>query len=232
MNKRKKMDKRLLICLAVMIVGLLIMCIPLYEDYLTAYKVEQNLEKVEVEKPVKKEVVEKKEDLVHKYSEPIPTEYDNDSTGKVVGKIFIPDVDIKLPIYKGLGVENGDNMLKGAVTNKKKQEMGKRNYVLSSHNNLNNTLFSSLEESKVGEKVYITDEDNIYEYKIVDMKVVTPDSVSILDDVKNKNILTLYTCTSYTPNSTVFNPDDTDRNIVTAELVNISKYKDNKIFKF
>lgn len=128
-------------------------------------------------------------------NDPIETIIDDDNRGLVIGKIAIPSVGINLPIYKGEFSELGDNMLFGAVTNKQNQEMGKRNYVLSSHI-VNNPeyLFTSLSKVSVGDYIYLADTDYLYTYKITDGKVVKPSEVWILDDIPNKATITLYTC--------------------------------------
>ncbi|EGP5705048.1 hypothetical protein DSH77_14125, partial [Enterococcus faecium] len=64
-----------------------------------------------------------------------------------LGSIYISDLDIKLPIFKGkpLVETSKDTMLFGATTNLENQIMGKGNYVLASHIVDNpNLLFTSL----------------------------------------------------------------------------------------
>lgn len=130
-----------------------------------------------------------------KDNEPLVTKIDKDNRGLVVGKIAIPSINLSLPIYKGEFGPLGDNMLYGAVTNKENQEMGKRNYVLSSHIvNNPNYLFTSLHNVSNGDLVYISDNENIFTYKITKSLVVKPNETWILDDIPNKSTITLYTC--------------------------------------
>ena len=69
----------------------------------------------------------------------------------VVGGIAIPEVEINLPIFKGL---DNANLLYGAGTMKRNQVMGKGNYSLASHHvfsveNANQMLFSPLDLSLI-----------------------------------------------------------------------------------
>lgn len=148
-------------------------------------------------------------------TEPVDTYWDKDSNQTVVGKVAIPDVNLSLAILKGVGQENGDPMIKGATTNKLGQEMGKRNYVLSSHAVKNPTLlFSPLFGVEYGNKVYLTDEKNVYIYEVTDIDTVEPTDVEILDDIDGKKMVTLYTCTQA----------GTKRLVVKGELVDTVEY--------
>ena len=42
--------------------------------------------------------------------------------------------------------------------------------------------------------IYITDKEKIYQYKIRDVQVMTPDHVEVIDDHPGKKELTLVTC--------------------------------------
>lgn len=166
---------------------------------------------------------------------PLPTVIDKDNRGLVVGKLSIPSISLNVPIFKGEFSDLGDNMLYGAVTNKENQEMGRRNYVLSSHvvNNPNN-LFTSLHKVKIGESVFLKDDKYIYEYKIIESKVVKPRDIGILDDVPDKALLTLYTCkyiNEFNSNGT----QKTDRTVKIGEFVSkeeITEELNNKYFNF
>ncbi|MEQ2561246.1 sortase, partial [Sutterella wadsworthensis] len=68
-------------------------------------------------------------------------------------------------------------------------------YVLSSHIvNNPNYLFTSLHNVSNGDLVYISDNENIFTYKITKSLVVKPNETWILDDILNKSTITLYTC--------------------------------------
>ncbi|EOU1672437.1 class A sortase [Clostridium perfringens] len=109
-----------------------------------------------------------------------------------IGGIAIPSVGINLPIFKGL---SNEALIYGAGTMSKDQVMGKGNYLLASHHTKNpELLFTPLEKVKVGEKIYLTDLENIYVYDITSNQKVSPDSVHVLDEIPGKNIVTLVTC--------------------------------------
>ncbi|QPS30796.1 class A sortase [Clostridium perfringens] len=109
-----------------------------------------------------------------------------------IGGIAIPSEGINLSIFKGL---SNEALIYGAGTMSKNQVMGKGNYSLASHHTKNpELLFAPLEKVKVGEKIYLTDLENIYVYDITSNQKVSPDSVHVLDEIPGKNIVTLVTC--------------------------------------
>lgn len=116
----------------------------------------------------------------------------------VIGGIAIPDVNINLPIFKGMG---NSELTYGTGTMKPNQAMGtKTNYALASHhifgiNGADEMLFSPLAKAKRGMVIYLTDKDYIYTYKITDIKIVTPEHVEVVDNTPNKSEVTLVTCT-------------------------------------
>lgn len=118
----------------------------------------------------------------------------DDGSGGIIGKVVIPNVDISLPVYQGVG---GDNLLQGAATHKVYQTMGQGNYVLASHYAYSNQLFSNLGKVIIGDLIYISDYVNIYVYEVTENIVADPnDSTarSMLSDQEDKQLITLYTC--------------------------------------
>lgn len=114
----------------------------------------------------------------------------------VIGGIAVPELEMNLPIFKGL---DNVNLFYGAGTMKRDQVMGKGNYSLASHhifgvNNANKMLFSPLDNAKNGMKIYLTDKDKVYTYEIREVKRVTPDRVDEVDDRDGVNEITLVTC--------------------------------------
>lgn len=106
--------------------------------------------------------------------------------------IAIPDVKLSLPIYKGL---DNISLLSGAGTMKSNQQMGERNYALASHSAKDKTiLFSPLEFISLKEKIYVTDLKNIYIYQVSLKEKVDPSKVEVIDDIPNKEMITLVTC--------------------------------------
>lgn len=114
-----------------------------------------------------------------------------------LGSIYISDLDIKLPIFKGKpSVKSSkDTMLFGATTNLENQVMGKGNYVLASHIVDNpNLLFTSIHTLEKGSYIYLYDSKYSYEYRVYKNFEVYNTETWILNDIKDYNILTLYTC--------------------------------------
>ena len=137
----------------------------------------------------------------------------------VIGGIAVPEVEINLPIFKGL---DNVNLFYGAGTMKPNQKMGEGNYSLASHHiftaeNASQMLFSPLVNAKAGMKIYLTDKDKVYTYEIREVKHVTPDRVDEIDDREGINEITLVTCVDY---------DATERIIVKGDLKEIKSYSD------
>ncbi|EFR45349.1 class A sortase [Streptococcus pseudoporcinus] len=116
----------------------------------------------------------------------------------VIGGIAIPDVDINLPIFKGLG---NTELIYGAGTMKEEQVMGgENNYSLASHHifgmaGSSHMLFSPLERAKVGMPIYVTDKEKIYQYDIVSVETIAPDRIDVLNNTPGTKEITLITCT-------------------------------------
>lgn len=114
-----------------------------------------------------------------------------------LGSIYISDLDIKLPIFKGkpLVKTSKDTMLFGATTNLENQIMGKGNYVLASHIVDNpDLLFTSIHTLEKGSNIYLYDSKYSYEYRVYKNFEVYSTETWILNDIKDYSILTLYTC--------------------------------------
>lgn len=136
----------------------------------------------------------------------------------VIGGIAIPDLEINLPIFKGV---SNTALYYGAGTMKEHQEMGKANYTLASHHltrvaNANKVLFTPLERAQPGMTIYLTDKETIYTYQITTVEVVTPDRVDVIEDVEGKTEITLVTCED---------SEATRRIIVKGELKETLPYK-------
>lgn len=114
----------------------------------------------------------------------------------VIGTLYIPDLDINLPIMKGL---TNANLMAGAATMKPEQSFGIGNYTLAGHRMKNkDLLFGSLMDIEKGSKVYVSDGEKIYEYVIYNTVVVPDTAMEMLSDnkadEKGKPIISLMTC--------------------------------------
>ncbi|WP_432705446.1 class A sortase [Enterococcus gallinarum] len=126
----------------------------------------------------------------------------------VIGGVAVPSVGINLPIFKGL---SNDALLWGAGTVSETQVMGKGNYGLASHHaDKKDLLFTPLTKVKIDEKIYLTNLDKVYIYRITNIEIVSPTDVQCLDEVPNKKLVTLLTCDTLA---------GTNRIIVQGELI-------------
>ncbi|MCR1902244.1 class A sortase [Ligilactobacillus apodemi] len=128
-----------------------------------------------------------------------------------IGKIAIPSVGLKLPIFAGL---NNEDLVRGAGTMKEDQKMGAEgNYALAGHHMSDESLlFGPLAKTKLGDKIYLTDGKKVYVYKTTLKTVVNKSEVQYIYDVPGKKLLTLVTCASG-------EAGEVDRTIIQAELV-------------
>ena len=104
----------------------------------------------------------------------------------VIGGIAIPEVEINLPIFKGL---DNVNLFYGAGPMKPDQRI--------TAENASQMLFSPLVNAKAGMKIYLTDKDKVYTYEITEVKRVTPDRVDEIEDRDGVKEITLVTCVDY-----------------------------------
>lgn len=121
----------------------------------------------------------------------------SNDTGSI-GKIAIPSVDIHLPVFYGLAQ---NNLMRGAGTMKPNETMGEEgNYCLAGHHMEDNKiLFGPLANIKEGDKIYLTDGNNVYTYHVALKRIVNEDQVQWLNDVPGQKLVTLITCSSGTP---------------------------------
>ena len=117
----------------------------------------------------------------------------------VIGAIAIPDVQLNLPVFEGVG---GDNLFYGAGTMKEGQIMGSGNYALAGHHifdslygDNSSMLFSPLQSAKQGMLIYLTDKATVYSYRITSVTTVGGDEGEIIFDKGEKSLITLITCT-------------------------------------
>ncbi len=113
----------------------------------------------------------------------------------IIGQIIIEDLNINLPILKGV---THSNLLIGAGTMKADLVMGEGNYSLAGHYTKDKQLFGSLLEIESGTIVKITNKKIVYEYMIYDTQIVPDTSFYMLDhdraERRGKPILSLMTC--------------------------------------
>lgn len=133
---------------------------------------------------------------------------------KIIGVIAIPDIKMSIPI--GKGVDN-DTLALAAGTMRADEKMGQGNYALAGHNMAHGStiLFSPLYyHAKVGQKIYISDLNKVYTYKIYQRKFIPATAVQVVDDTEQP-ITTLITCDA----------TGARRLMIRGRLVKVQKFK-------
>lgn len=111
------------------------------------------------------------------------------------GIIYIPKLEVTLPLYLGA---NDENMANGAaVLGQTSVPIGgmNTNAVIAGHRGWNGyPYFLHLDELQVGDFVYI---DNIWalmKYEVVDIQIISPDDIDAIKIQEGRDLITLLTC--------------------------------------
>ncbi|EMA6343811.1 class A sortase [Bacillus cytotoxicus] len=210
MNKGKVYT---ILAILLFVVGGALIGKPFYDEYKAGKKQETNaqvVQKMEYQKHETKFVD------ASQINQPDLAEVANASLDKtqVIGRIKIPSISLELPV---LNSSTEKNLLSGATTVKDKQEMGKGNYALAGHNmSKKGVLFSDVATLKKGDKIYLYDNENEYEYAVTGVSEVTPDKWEVVED-HGKEEITLITCISIADNS--------KRYVVSGDFVQMKQKK-------
>lgn len=176
-----------LIGVILLILGLAILVYPVYSDYKLYVKQEEALQNFD-----------------NSLNESLKTHQDSDGSvinvaaqeNKVIAGLFIPSIDLKIPVYygtKSFALENGVGLLEN--TEFPSTELG-RHTVLTSHSGLSlSRLFTDLPKVKIGDKFYIKKEGGeVLAYKVVEKNVILPTQVEYIQVEPGRNLTTLITC--------------------------------------
>ncbi|WP_010623191.1 class A sortase [Paucilactobacillus suebicus] len=133
----------------------------------------------------------------------------------VIGEISIPAIKMNLPIAKGV---SNVTLALAAGTMRADMKMGKGNYALAGHNmHTKNILFTPLyRKSAVGQKIYITDLNHVYQYRIYKRTFIKATRLDVVKNTPHRNIVTLITCDAQGKN----------RLMVRGRLQKTMKFKD------
>jgi len=120
----------------------------------------------------------------------------------VICYLDIPSISVYLPVYYG----TSDEVLQkgcGYIENTSLPVGGENtNSALSGHTGLPGAeLLSNLDQMEVGDMFYIHVLGEILAYEVIDITVVEPTDVSLLEIEPGRDIVTLVTCTPYGINS-------------------------------
>lgn len=137
------------------------------------------------------------EDNVESLSAMTILKYKNDMNRSIAkGRIVIDSIDLNLKIYEGL---NNANLLKGACEQLPRSEMKMGdvgNYILAAHCSRydNRFMFTSLRYLKSGDEIKVSDDKNVYVYKVNFVKRVDRNDTSLINESTTDKLITLYTC--------------------------------------
>lgn len=128
----------------------------------------------------------------------------------IMGSISIPVIDIKLPIYHGVGDEA---LAKGVghieYTSTPYGGPGRHSW-MSAHRGLPHALlFTDLDKVQVGDSFFIDVLGETHAYRVTEIEVVKPEGMREFRPTPDKDLVTLVTCTPYGIN--------TERLLVTGE---------------
>ena len=111
------------------------------------------------------------------------------------GIIYIPKLEVTLPLYLGA---NDENMANGAaVLGQTSVPIGgiNTNAVIAGHRGWNGyPYFLNLDELQIGDIVYIDNIWTLMKYEVVDIQVISPDDVDAIKIQEGRDLVTLLTC--------------------------------------
>ena len=133
-----------------------------------------------------------------------------------MGSLDIPKINVELPIYHGTGKESLSNGV-GHLQGTSLPVGGKNTHsVLTGHRGLpSSKLLVRLDEMKKGDLFFICMGNETLAYEVCEIQIVEPDDMSVMRIQKEKDLVSLVTCTPYGIN--------THRLVVTGERVKYSK---------
>ena len=134
----------------------------------------------------------------------------------MMGSIHIPKIDILIPIYHGVSDEVLDKGI-GHIKATALPVGGLGTHgVLTGHSGLSHAeMFNDLEQLNLGDEFFLNILDETLAYRINEINVVLPDDISNLQREKDKDKITLITCTPTGINS--------HRLLVTGERIELDK---------
>ena len=111
------------------------------------------------------------------------------------GIIYIPKLEVTLPLYLGA---NDENMANGAaVLGQTSVPIGgvNTNAVIAGHRGWNGyPYFMNLDELQIGDLVYIDNIWTLMKYEVVDIQVISTDDVDAIKIQEGRDLVTLLTC--------------------------------------
>lgn len=120
----------------------------------------------------------------------------------IMGYIEIPKISIRLPIYHGT-TDEVLNKGVGHVYGTSLPVGGKSSHaILAAHRGLPSAkLFTDLNQLEKKDKFYIIISDEIFVYEVDNIEIIEPQDIDKLQIEKDKDYVTLFTCTPYAINT-------------------------------
>lgn len=114
----------------------------------------------------------------------------------IIGRLYVPSIDINVTVFNGV---TNDILHAGVGTMRPNLTMGKGNFPIAGHYSQDpSILFGNLTAVELGDEIFLTDNEKVYEYIVYDTKVVKPSEVEwIREDVATehgKPIVSLMNC--------------------------------------
>lgn len=114
----------------------------------------------------------------------------------IVGQLYIPSIDANLTVFNGV---TNDILHAGIGTMRPDLEMGEGNFPIAGHYAHDDSLlFGDLTSVEIGDDVYLTDNETVYEYQVYDTRVVEPTEVHWIEqdiaDEHGSPIISLMNC--------------------------------------
>lgn len=108
----------------------------------------------------------------------------------------------KLNIIDAYVKINGEDLAKSLIHFTGPQPGEKGNLVIFGHSTIPwlynpkdyKTIFTKLPDLKINDEILLTSDKITYTYRISEMKIVSPDNLSVLNQAENNTVLTLITC--------------------------------------
>ena len=110
------------------------------------------------------------------------------------GYIYIPKLNYKNVISKGDEKEILDKNIVLMISNKEVINKEYGNIILAGHNN--KYVFSNMYDLSINDEIIISDFTNVYSFIVYKIDYVNIKNKEVLDNVYDKKILTLITCTN------------------------------------
>lgn len=219
-----KINKIKILAIIILIAGLGLLSYPFISNYINgihqteaidSYKTEVNLLKEDEKKAIKEKYNNFNEEIIDtvvltdpfdasavKKSSGVYNELQKTTKDGILGIVNIPSIEVELPIYFGT---SDDVLAKGAGhlenTSIPTGKVGTHS-VISSHTALpSSKLFNDLDKVELGDTFNIEILGEKFYYRVNQIKVVLPTETSDLAIDKNKDYVTLLTCTPYGINS-------------------------------